>query len=1472
MKRTLLFIAMFLIANLSVMAQGISTWDGTTATSYGSGTGTEADPYLINTAQELALLAQNANLPTDYSGVYFRLTSNLDLNNLAWTPIAKNSYIDSFKGHFDGGNKTIANLNVNTSGEYNGLFGTVNTNATIANLGIVSGTVVANSAEGISIYAGAIAGLSHGTIQNCYNKSTVSATSTNTNSSIWILAGGIAGESYGNVKNCFNNANIMAAAYESNYSAVSCSGGLVGRSYGSTSNCYNRGDVSSAPMYAGGIIGMNAGTAITNSYNTGNLTSTWSQTGAITANGSSSNCYYLQGVSSNANGAVEMSETEMKSITFITTLNNGQLPALWIADYTPNINDQYPLLYYQTPANDNEPVGVVITIAEAENGILKLFKDGVEVFSGDKVEPGSKLKLVGIADDNYVLNALTVDGVNIIGYDYEVFAAAELSAKFEYSENVKRWDGTIAENYGGGTGIKDDPYLIYTPQEFALIGKKTAEGEYDMNTYFKLMNNLDLSLIEWTPIGADNNSPFRANIDGNHKTIANLYIKNNSIKHVGLFGFLNPIEIKNLGIIGHSSIVSTSRYSYVGTFAGVSNGSIVNCYNTANLIVSEDSYAAGFVGRNYGLITNCYNLGNIKISERSYGGGIAAENTKTISNCYNIGNIMTDDNSTLGAISTYTTGVITNCYYLSGSCTNDGGGIGKTESEMKAANLVTLLNNNQYNLPWIADQTPNINDGYPVLKWEVGAIFAINIIQPENGSIEVFHNGDKLNNGDKVTWESALMVSATPNNDYVVRAFIFDGGRIYGERNTVYDNSSVTAEFEYIANILRWDGTVATSYGGGNGSESSPYLINTPQELAYLAQQVNSGKRYDDQFFKLTNNFDLCHLEWTPIGISGVLAMTGKVDGNGKLVANIRSTAVNAGLFGVVVSEYVKDLGIIGINIISNIKSTEQSDPSYAGVIIARNHTKILNCFARGGKINAIQTGGGLVGINHGEVNNCYSDNGITSDLYAGGIAGANYGSISNSYSVGEVESWFMSQNYRGGITAFNDQKAEVINSYYILGKWINVGGGVEKTVAEMKTAEFVNELNLSQSKPAWSTDMTPNINDGFPIVKWQDTRKFTITVVQTANGSISPETTIVTFGDSQTFTIISSPNHHIVDILVDNASVGVVNEYTFNNIVSDHIITAIFAIDTYEITVNQVENGIISPSTITVEHGSNHTFTITPNADYYTTEVIVDGVNVGVVPSYTFVNIGAPHSLTAKFSKMIPKFNVVLPSVIGAIVKPVDGYTSPVSLGGEFKFTVTLESNYDNSTPMVKANNEELIANGNVYTISNINIDKIVTVENVKINTYKITVIQPENGNITPSTIDIAHGENQIFTIIPNVDYEVKDVIIDGKSCGAILSYTFTNVTETHTITALVEPKTGVNGIEDYDINIYAYDQYINVKTDSSIIGNIDIIDLSGRVVKSELLNSPLIRINIYTQGVYIVRIVSLDKTIIKTQKVIVK
>ena len=78
------------------------------------------------------------------------------------------------------------------------------------------------------------------------------------------------------------------------------------------------------------------------------------------------------------------------------------------------------------------------------------------------------------------------------------------------------------------------------------------------------------------------------------------------------------------------------------------------------------------------------------------------------------------------------------------------------------------------------------------------------------------------------------------------------------------------------------------------------------------------------------------------------------------------------------------------------------------------------------------------------------------------------------------------------------------------------------------------------------------------------------------------------------------------------------------------------------------------------------------------------------------------------------------------------------------------------------------------------------------------ITASAGAGGTIIPSgSLTVPYGADQSYTITPNTGYQVADVLVDGSSVGAVTSYTFTHVTENHTIEAT---------FTDYDLYHHGY------------------------------------------------------------------
>jgi len=133
-------------------------------------------------------------------------------------------------------------------------------------------------------------------------------------------------------------------------------------------------------------------------------------------------------------------------------------------------------------------------------------------------------------------------------------------------------------------------------------------------------------------------------------------------------------------------------------------------------------------------------------------------------------------------------------------------------------------------------------------------------------------------------------------------------------------------ETEQGLSMSTWDGDIATSFGGGDGTKQNPYQIKNASQLAFLAQEINSGKNDKENYFSLMCDIDLNSLEWTPIG-NGTSAFKGNFDGNGHTIKHLKITEgvsytqdefsrYAAGLFGVCSNCTVQDLILDGMEII----------------------------------------------------------------------------------------------------------------------------------------------------------------------------------------------------------------------------------------------------------------------------------------------------------------------------------------------------------------------------------------------------------------------------------------------------------------------------------------------------------------------------------------------------------------------------
>lgn len=315
MRLALLALAALVWIAVPVSARAeTDVWDGTTASGFAGGKGTENDPWRIENAEQLAYLAQQVNNGTDYEKAHFLLVSDLDLSGKEWTPIGTGG--KSFWGGFDGGGHTITGMTITGDGDHVGLFGECR-NFTTPSSYIKSVTVKRANISGHS-HVGAIAG-EGANISDCYSIE-------NTICAAWCV-GGICGSLTGNISGCYNSSSV---------SGNSTAGGIMGsasyeKTVGVVEYCYNIGAVTvrQQDSYVGGITGASAHRYnISNCLNCGKITGNGKNVGGIAGSTDSNymnfigNCYY----NSDLNNAGVGEGASDKVIPLTTSQLCGALP------------------------------------------------------------------------------------------------------------------------------------------------------------------------------------------------------------------------------------------------------------------------------------------------------------------------------------------------------------------------------------------------------------------------------------------------------------------------------------------------------------------------------------------------------------------------------------------------------------------------------------------------------------------------------------------------------------------------------------------------------------------------------------------------------------------------------------------------------------------------------------------------------------------------------------------------------------------------------------------------------------------------------------------------------------------------------------------------------------------------------------------------------------------------------------------
>ena len=1147
---------------------------------YSGGSGTEEDPFLIETLDDLMSLSHN----TLHYDCHFMLNADIDLSGIVFEHALIAAWYDNiwefgeggyeFTGTFDGNGHVISNMTIEapeSSNDYLGLFGVVSgMDALIRNFGVVDFAIKAYGNE--AKYLGGLCGENAGgVLENCYAIGQIANTegeSVEPSSLVGtlqcgvpdepdpdyksMLIGGLCGLNCGFIDECFAETDIFCGM------DTECVGGLCGKTTGPEwcdqhsfiFNSYSRGSViiDEYGYKVGGLCGHSGG-IILRCYSTTELINgedcdrVGGLVGSAGPDNITRNSFWDMDVSSisNSPAGTGLSTAELQTQStftdegwdFMYESENG----LWDTWYMNGYPELAFFREYNLVVNSGDGGGVY-----RSDSIIDISADAAApgyVFNAWNVLPAnysdyllsdtsSETSFLIPQDDveitaNYVRIpvSLSITGPSSVGERATVLLSCEANYISGPSVDVTQqaeWSivppdaasinevgeltafGTtsnltltitaqyvehgvtnstsvqipiVNNTYGGGSGTSVDPYQLHTKEDFLSFASATAD--YDMN--FKLYADIDLAGESFSrAVIAPNaaagttytGTPFTGFLDGNGFIVRNVSIVVGSNEAwLGLFGKLSGAEIYDLGVENVVFVDASNSSRYIGGFAGQNSGSSLNSCFVGGVNIQGGSYVGGFIGLNSynGTVSNCFSEGVLEGS--SYVGGFCGYNynSSSMEGCYASCEIISGGTKGGFCAGADGTSSATGCFWdtdLSG-LTASSGGTGRTTTQMQSKSTFT-------DAGW--DFFPSQTDG----TWDIWYIYGdyprlTSFNHAFAGSIEVrgpdtvregevntftceaaFMDGGSGDISGQVTWSVEVLPGVT----------ISPSGELHV--SSLSSNLTVTVYAEYtvggIAVVDSKNITVENGlYSDGLGTEESPWLILTKQDLLNLAA---APEDYSGTF-ALGADIDLTGELFTGAVIASeqMASFSGVFDGNGYSVKNLQIAADDPGsdylgLFGRVEGSgsCIRNLSVIGaaINggaesecvgalcgfseaVVSNcsvsVDISAGASSAFVGAVCGLNAGALIDCYAKGmlvagdsvggicgGNdwgiiersaslvvIEAYGSAGGVCGYNlSGDILCCFAVASIQGADTVGGICGGNaYGLIANSYSRGEV-------------------------------------------------------------------------------------------------------------------------------------------------------------------------------------------------------------------------------------------------------------------------------------------------------------------------------------------------------------------------------------------------------------------------------------------------------------------------------------
>ena len=283
---------------------------------------------------------------------------------------------------------------------------------------------------------------------------------------------------------------------------------------------------------------------------------------------------------------------------------------------------------------------------------------------------------------------------------------------------------------------------------------------------------------------------------------------------------------------------------------------------------------------------------------------------------------------------------------------------------------------------------------------------------------------------------------------------------------------------------------------------------------------------------------------------------------------------------------------------------------------------------------------------------------------------------------------------------------------------------------------------------------------------------KYSINVVQPANGTVSASATSATAGTTVKLTANPAEGYTLDYFTLDGERI---NGDTFIMPARNVEVSAVFTTNAYSITVVQPTGGTVSASATFATAGTTIELTANPAEGYTLDYFTLDGARIN---GNTFIMPARNVDVSAVFTANAYSINVVQPTN-----GMVSASATSATAGTTIELTATPAEGY--TLDYFTLDGERINGDTFIMPARNVDVSAVFTA-----NAYSITVVQPTGGTVSASKLSAFFGEAVELTAVPDEGYELSHYVVNGAANnGGTFTMPARDVIVTAVFTKVAEP-----------------------------------------------------------------------------------